>query len=84
MRQGNPGAEYPHEFLTPRVEPIDQPPGRLLAFLDGALAVLDPDVPAIHTVTVALMARGTGRREVGLAGQLHVEQHRRATRFQRA
>ncbi|MFI8515431.1 hypothetical protein ACIGHB_30310 [Streptomyces sp. NPDC085460] len=33
-----------HEFLTTCAGPLDQTPGRLIA-------VLDPDVPAIYTLT---------------------------------
>ncbi|MFE0777113.1 hypothetical protein [Streptomyces sp. NPDC058861] len=42
----------------------DQTPEHLLAVLDRALAVLDLDTPAVHTVTLALLARRTPDPEV--------------------
>ncbi|WP_435191237.1 hypothetical protein [Streptomyces sp. bgisy126] len=56
---GAPGAEYLREFLTVYGEPLDQSPEHLLAILDRALAVLGLDVPAVYTVTLALLARRT-------------------------
>ncbi|MFC7794167.1 hypothetical protein [Streptomyces cinereoruber] len=56
---GTPGAEYLREFLTVYGEPLGQTAEHLLAVLDRALAVFDLDVPAVYTVTLALMARRT-------------------------
>ncbi|MFH9959044.1 hypothetical protein ACH4OX_33175 [Streptomyces roseolus] len=56
-RDGEPAAEHLREFLTSYGEPFDQTPASLLATLDRVLAVLDLDLPAVYTVTLALLAR---------------------------
>ncbi|MFF5393096.1 hypothetical protein ACFY5H_33055 [Streptomyces sp. NPDC013012] len=58
-RDGEPATEGLRDLLLFYGGYTDQTPDSLLALLDRALAVLALNLPAVHTVALALLARRT-------------------------